>query len=139
MNFHEGITARLLDSAPVTDIVDRRINWGIRPQGEPLPAVTLQVVSDPRPAHLKGLVGARFTRLQGDCWAETPLQALALAKALIDTLQPPATVGDKKFGNALVEGQRDLGESVGSGQASQSSGTYIHRQSVDLLIWHVGD
>ena len=139
MNFHEGVTARLLDSAPVTAIVDRRINWGIRPQGEPLPAVTLQVVSDPRPAHLKGYDGARRTRLQTDCWAETLAQALALAAAVISTLKEPVTVGDKKFGNALVDAQRDLGETVGGGTGSQSSGTFIHRQSVELSIWHVGD
>lgn len=139
MQFHEGITFRLLNSASVTDIVGRRVNWGERPQGEPLPALTLQVVSDPRPSHLKGLDGARSTRVQADCWAETLLQALALARAVIATLQPPAAVDGKKFGNARVDGQRDLGETVGSGNASLSSGTYIHRQSVDLLIRHVGE
>ncbi|ATP20809.1 tail completion protein gp17 [Sphingobium yanoikuyae] len=139
MNFQEGVTSRLLASAPVTNIVNRRINWGQRPQGEPFPGLTLQVVSDPRPAHLKGYDGARYTRLQADCWAETLVQALALAAAVIATLKEPVTVGDKKFGNALVDGQRDLGETVGGGTGSQSSGTFIHRQSVDLLIWHVGD
>lgn len=139
MQFHEGITFRLLNSAAVTDIVGNRVNWGERPQGEPFPALTLQVVSDPRPSHLKGLDGARPTRLQVDCWAETLLQSLALASAVIATLRPPATVSGKKFGVAQIDSQRDLGETVGSGNASQSSGTYIHRQSVDLIIRHVGD
>lgn len=139
MNFHEGVTARLLASAPVTSIVNERINWGQRPQGEPFPGVTLQVVSAPRPAHLKGYDGARRTRLQADCWADTLAQALALAAAVIGTLKEPATVGDKKFGNALVDAQRDLGETVGGGTGSQTSGTFIHRQSVELSIWHVGD
>jgi hypothetical protein len=139
MNFHEGVTRRLLDSAAVTDIVGQRLNWGTRVQGEPLPAITLQVVSDPRLSHLKGADGARTTRLQVDCWAKDMLVTLALASAVIATLQPPAIVSGKKFGGARVDGQRDLGETVGSGNAAQSSGTYIHRQSVDLIIRHVGD
>lgn len=139
MNFHEGVTKRLLDSADVGAIADNRVNWGLRPQGEPLPAVTLQVVSDPRTVHLKGRDSGRYTRLQADCWSETLIQALALAAAVIATLEPPATVSGKKFGNALIDGQRDLGENVGSGSDAQSSGKFIHRQSVDLLIWHVGD
>ncbi|MGE6693348.1 tail completion protein gp17 [Sphingobium limneticum] len=139
MNFHEGVTARLLRSDPVTAIAGQRLSWGLRPQGEPLPGLTLQVVSDPRPSHLKGPDGARYTRLQADCWGETAAQALALAKAVIETLQPPTTIDGKKFGAGRVDAQRDLGESVGSGNASQSSGTYIHRQSVDFIIRHVGD
>lgn len=139
MDFYGGVTARLLTDPAVSGIADQRVNWGLRPQGEPLPAVTLQVVSDPRPAHLKGFDGARATRLQCDCWAETLTQALALARAVIAALKDPATVSGKKFGNALVDGQRDLGETVGSGSDARASGTFIHRQSVDLIIWHSGD
>ncbi|KKW93872.1 tail completion protein gp17 [Sphingobium chungbukense] len=139
MDFYGGVTTRLLTDPAVSCIVDQRVNWGLRPQGELLPAVTLQVVSDPRPVHLKGFDGARATRLQCDCWAETMMQALALARAVIAVLKNPATVSGKKFGNALVDGQRDLGETVGSGGDAQSSGTFIHRQSVDFIVWHRGD
>lgn len=139
MNFREAVTYRLLHDAAVTAIAQARVNWMVRPQSEALPAVTLQVVSDPRTSHLKGEDDARFTRLQADCWAETYLGAVDLAFAVIRAMEQPATVQGKRFGQAQVEGPRDLGETVGSGGDAQSSGTFIHRQSVDFIIWHVGD
>lgn len=132
MDFQTGVRARLLADDTVTAIAATRIYWVERPQKTALPAITLQTVSDPRPEHLKGPEGARGTRIQCDCWAESYGSALSLARAVIAALRPPATVSDKKFGNARVEGQRDLGESV-------TDGTFIHRQSMDFIIWHVGD
>lgn len=132
MDFQTGVRARLLADDAVAAVAATRIYWVERPQKSALPAITLQTVSDPRPDHLKGPDGARGTRIQCDCWAESYASALSLARAVIAALQSPATIEDKKFGNARVEGQRDLGESV-------TDGTFIHRQSVDLIIWHVGD
>jgi len=132
MDFHAGVITRLLADASVSGIVGMRVNWVVRPQKEALPAVTLQVVSDPRPEHLKGFDGARATRVQCDCWASDYLTAAALARACITALRQPATVNGKKFGNARVDGQRDLGE-------TGVDGSFIHRQSVDFVIWHVGD
>ncbi|AMK19333.1 tail completion protein gp17 [Sphingobium sp. MI1205] len=132
MDFHAGLRARLLADSGVAAIVGTRVSWLERPQGAALPAITLQVISDPRPQHLKGLDGARGTRVQLDCWAASFAQALALARAAIATLQPPTTIEGKKFGNARIDGQRDLGETA-------AGGAFVHRQSVDLFIWHVGD
>lgn len=132
MDFQGGIRARLLAAAPVAAIVGTRVDWMTRPQKSALPAVTLQTASDARPEHLKGPDGARSTRVQIDCWAATYSAALTLARAIIAALQEPATISGKKFGNARVDSQRDLGETV-------SDGSFVHRQSMDLIIWHVGD
>jgi len=127
-DFQAGVRSRLIAAATSAG---SRIYWVERPQLSALPAVTLQTISDPRPQHLKGLDGARPTRVQVDCWAATYAVALALARACIGALQPPTILAGKKFGQATIEGQRDLGE--------DQNGTLIHRQSVDLIIWHVGD
>lgn len=127
-DFQAGVRSRLIVAATAAG---SRIYWVERPQTSALSAVTLQIISDGRPQHLKGLDGARGTRVQVDCWASTYAAALALARACIAALQPPATVSGKRFGNAQVDGQRDLGEDV--------NGTFVHRQSIDLIIWHVGD
>lgn len=132
MDFQGGIRARLLAAAPVAAIVGTRVDWMTRPQKSALPAITLQTVSDSRPEHLKGIDGARSTRVQVDCWAATYGAALTLARAVIAALQEPATISGKKFGNARVDSQRDLGENL-------ADNSFIHRQSVDLVIWHVGD
>ena len=127
MDFQAGLRSRLLaaNAAP-------RVDWMTRPQNSALPAITLQVISDPRETILKGFVGARATRVQCDCWATTYAAALVIARAAIAALKDPVTVSGKKFGNAQVDSQRDLGESV-------ADGSFIHRQSVDFIIWHVGD
>lgn len=132
MDFQSGVRARLLADSTVSGIVGTRIDWVNRPQKAALPAISLQTVSDPRSEHLKGFDGARETRVQCDCWAATYSAALALARAAIAALKSPATISGKKFGNARVDAQRDLGENV-------ADGNFIHRQSVDFIIWHVGD
>lgn len=132
MDFQGGIRARLLAAAPVAAIVGTRVDWMTRPQKSALPAITLQTVSDSRPEHLKGADGARATRVQVDCWTATYAAGLTLARAVIAALQEPVTISGKRFGNARVDGQRDLGENL-------ADNSFIHRQSVDLVIWHVGD
>lgn len=132
MDFQSGVRARLLANNTVSGIVGARVDWMTRPQKAALPAISLQTISDARPDHLKGFDGARETRVQCDCWAATYAAALALARAAIATLQPPKTISGKKFGNARVDAQRDLGENI-------ADGSFIHRQSVDFIIWHVGD
>lgn len=132
MDMQAGLRARLLADGDVASMVGARIYWVERPQAADLPAITLQVISDPRPQHLKGLEGARGTTIQCDCWAATYASALTLARAVIAALLPPATVEDKKFGGAQITGQRDLSETADSGPS-------IHRQSVDFIIRHVGD
>jgi hypothetical protein len=132
MDFQSGLRARLIADSAVTAIAAARVSWVERPQKGAMPAVTLQVITDPRTQHMKGFDGARATGVQADCWAKTYLEALALARALIAAVKAPASISGKMFGNAQVTGQRDGGESVGDG-------SFIHRQSVDLTIWHVGD
>lgn len=132
MDFRHGIRTRLANNIGVAAIVASRIYWVDRPQNSNLSAISLQVISDPRPSHLKGPDGARATRVQCDCWGATYQGAVALAEAAIAALEGPADVAGKKFGSTLVDAQRELGETI-------ASGTFIHRQSVDFIIWHVGD
>jgi hypothetical protein len=126
-----GLRTRLLANATVATAVGTRVTWVDRPQASALPAIVLQTISDPRPAHLKGHDGSRMTRVQMDVFAATYAAALSLARAAIAALKDPATVSGKVFGKTFVDGQRDLSEDVG--------GTLVHRQSVDLLVWHAGD
>lgn len=137
MDFQGGIMSRLLADPTVSGLVGTRISWMDRPQEDQLPAISLQVISDPRPTHLKGFDGARYTLIQCDCWAERYETTVAMGRAVIAALKNPATIDGKKFGNALVEGQRDLGEEPGS--ANDRFDIFLHRQSVDLRIWHAGD
>lgn len=132
MDFHEGLISRLLDDAAVSSIADDRIHWVRRPQNEGVPAITLQVVVDPRPAHLGGLDSARSTMVQVDCWAASIAEVVALANGCIAALEPPFNVEEKRFGGAQIVAQRESGEDTVGGQ-------FLYRKSIDLSIWHVGE
>ena len=139
---YDGLRSRLIEDAPTAAILathapatgpsTKAVFWGLRPQGSSVPAITLHLVSDPRPQHLKGLDGARGTRVQLDAWASTHSEASALAQAAIGALQPPADVAGKRFATSSIDGQRGATEAT-------AAGLILHRQSVDLLVWHVGN
>jgi Protein of unknown function (DUF3168) len=131
MDFQTGVRARLLANGLVTGSVGTRIDWGQRPQGTAYPAIVLQTISDPRPAHLKDYEATRSTLIQLDVYATTYAAALSIARNAIAVLKVPATISGKVFGPAFVDGQRDTVETSGT--------TNIHRQSVDFSIIHVGD
>lgn len=111
-----------------------RVYWVDRPQTSALPAVTLQIISDLRPQHLKGFNELRDTRVQIDCWAKTTdnvsagyLAATALKEAVLAAVVPENTSNGIRFDRAIIDGERDLGERVET--------QFIHRASLDLIIW----
>ena len=105
-----------------------RIYWNIVSQSAALPYIRLQTISDPRPQHLDGYDSARETRVQCDCFAATYGAARAMAEAVIAATDGPFTQSGIVFGRVKAEGPRDLGEDTAAG--------YVHRASVDLLVWH---
>ena len=128
MGMHAALRARLLADADVAAIAGTRVTWVERPQGAGYPAVTLTTVSDLRGQHMKGFEGFRQSRVQADCWARRHIDAVALAEAVIAAAVGPFVADGVRFGRAAVEGPRGLGESTDDG--------YIHRQVVDLILWH---
>lgn len=126
-----SLRARLKADAAFVAAGSANVEWEEQPPERPLPHTTLQVISDPRPQHLKGFDGARETRVQADCRAETPKIAKAMARALIAAVATPGTYFGHQYGRVGVEGPRALNE--------EANNSTVFRQSVDLLIRHVGD
>ena len=106
-----------------------RIHWVKVPQNSPVPYVRMQTVSDPRPQHLKGYQANRETRVQVDVFSASYKQARSLAETVVATMAEPTTVAGVRFGRTRAEGPRDLGEDL-------PGGGYVHRLSLDLLVWH---
>lgn len=104
-----------------------RVYWVDRPQLAALPAVTLQVISDPRPQHLKGFEETRRTLVQIDCWAETYAAAKALKEAVLAAVVPENSSNGIRFDRAMVDSDRTTGERAGD--------KFIHQHSVDLGVW----
>ncbi len=127
MDMQGALRARLLAAAPITALVAQRIYWVDRPQSGQLPTIVLQTISDGRPQHLKGFNDLRETRVQVDVFGTTYSQVRAIAEAVIAALIPANTSNGVIFNRALVDGARDLGE--------RTETQFIHRHSLDLLIW----
>jgi hypothetical protein len=126
-----ALRARIKANAPFVTAGSSQVEWEEQPQNTPLPNTTLLVVTDERPQHLQGYDTARTTRVQADCRASTPKQAKAMARALIAAVAAPGLFNGHQFGRTKAEGPRALNERVND--------TTVFRQSVDLLVWHVGD
>lgn len=104
-----------------------RVTWVDRPQADALPAVTLQIVSDQRPQHLKGFNPLRATRVQIDCWGDNYGEVTALKEEVLAAVVPGITANGIRFDRAIIDSERDLGE--------RTETQFIHRASLDLIIW----
>lgn len=124
MDMQGALRARITGAATTAG---QRVYWVDRPQDTALPAVTLQVISDPRPQHLRGFESIRVTLVQIDCWAETYAAAAALKEAVLIAVVPEGTGNGIRFDRAMIEAIRDLGERVET--------KFIHRASLDLTFW----
>lgn len=126
-----ALRARLKAASAFVAAGSNRVEWDEQPQGAVLPHTTLTTVSDIRPENLKDYDATRPTRVQADCRATTPKAAKLMARALIAALVPTGLIEGHVFLRAKAEGPRSLNETV--------NGATVYRQSVDLIIWHVGD
>lgn len=104
-----------------------RVTWVERPQAAALPAVTLQIISDQRPQHLKGFNPLRGTLVQIDFWGDAYGDVTALKEAVLAAIVPENTSNGIRFDRAIIDGERDLGE--------QGTTAFIHRASIDLIVW----
>ena len=127
MDLASALLKRLDDATAVTALVGTRKHWVARSQGDPLPAIVLQVISEDRPQHLKGFENMRTARVQVGALALKYGQARQVLEAAVAALTPPAIVENVHFWRASVEGPRDTSEEItGVG--------IVHRPIADLMI-----
>lgn len=125
----EQLVARLLGTPSLSALVGNRITWGERVKKEPLPAITMLGVSPGRNYVHGGADPTGNPRFQFDCYGASAMQAKAVARALRDTLEAPATVGGIAFSVALLDAERGpLIEDTGGGLK-------VHRYSLDFFVW----
>jgi Protein of unknown function (DUF3168) len=125
----EAFIARLLATPALSALIANRINWGERPKKEPLPGVTLLIVSPGRNYVHQGVDHLGNPRVQVDCYGASYAQAKAVARVVRDTLEVPATQAGIAFSQSLLEAERGpLIEDVGGGLK-------VHRISMDFFVW----
>lgn len=129
-----AVSARLLGAPAIADPTEGRIEWMRRSDGV-LPAIVLQIISDPRPQHLKGFMSARPTRVQVDVWAASPRAAAELREAVITVLIEPAHIEGVRFGRAQIVNVRPGFEQLEAGSDQQPRGE-LYRESIDVIFTH---
>lgn len=126
----EDFRARLLASAPLQAKVAGRIDWGLRPKGASLPAVTLTLVSAVPDYTYAGQVRLRSSRVQTDSWGATAAAAITTARLLAAVLEAPAVQGATRFGASFVAMETD------GGVEEDADNIPIFRRIIDFTVWH---
>ena len=134
MTLETALSARLLNDATFAQDVGSRVDWMRRP-GRSLPAVTFQIVSDPRPQHMSGFQRVRQTRVQADVWAARPGDAVDLRERVIAIMVPAATSEDVRFQRAMIPNVRPGFDGDDTASDAQPQGE-LYRESIDFIFTH---
>ncbi|MFZ2995949.1 tail completion protein gp17 [Sphingobium sp.] len=126
MDMQKALRARLLGAQSVSAIVGTKVDWLERPEGDALPAITLQVISGTLDQHMQGLQGLQFARVQLDCWGDSYAQTKSLVDAALEVVLPRGTIAGVYFRTASATMPRDLGE--------RTDTQFIHRKQTDLTV-----
>ena len=122
------LRTRLLNDATISGLVSTRVDWGVRPQGKPLPAITLTMADDAREQTMGGLQVTQDPLVQIDCWGATYGDAAALRDAVITLLTTDATQSGVKFLKAQNINTQDLPEKTDTG--------IVFRSMIRANVWH---
>jgi hypothetical protein len=137
VTLEDAIEQRQRDDQGIKEAVGGRIGWDRSIEGEP--AITNQIIADPRPQHYKGFQATRGTSVQVDVWARDPSAARRIREMVIAALTPAATV---TIGAATIAFQRAVitnvrgGAEPQQGATSQRARTDMFRESIDFLFLH---
>lgn len=127
----EALIAKLLAASGVRALVANRVWPGVMPQGSPLPAVVVNLISGAPEYTDDGQTPIASARVQMDGWALTFDAAKAVGRAVKAELSGFAgTQGGVTFHFVMIDAERDDRED-GAGAAQ-----YRFRTSIDFIIWH---
>lgn len=127
----EALIARLLGSAAVIALISNRVFPGAVPQGAPMPAIVLNVLTGAPLYADDGECGLAETRVQIDSWADSYAAAKKLGRAVHQALSAfDGTVNGVEFQSVTLEDERDLRES------GANAAEYRYRNSRDFIVWH---
>ncbi|WP_230769531.1 DUF3168 domain-containing protein [Sphingomonas sp. Leaf4] len=131
----EAFRALLLGTADLAALLARRVDWGLRPQGDPLPGLTLNKISGVPLMNLAAPSGWSRDRVQCDAWGQTMKEARDIGDVL---------AGKNGRGGLLVGLRRDVGGIrlrafvvARRGGVDTSTRDPVHRDSIDVMLMYV--
>jgi hypothetical protein len=127
----EALRDLLLQHAPIGMAVQRRVDWGVRPQSDALPGIVLSGNKTPQMI-FSGGAGWSRDRIQIECWGRTYKAAKDLALLLGG--QGGLLVGYR--GDHLGVRLRTIVLGLRSDTDTDTIGV-VHRTSLDVLVWNI--
>jgi hypothetical protein len=135
VTFESALLARLLGDEVISLATGGRVEFGRTFTA--LPAISLQIISDPRPQHLKGFHSIRATDVQVDIWAKTVETGAPLREQVIAILVAAAASDGVQFQRAMITNVRAGAEQQQSGPPPvQRIRAEVHRTSIDITFTH---
>lgn len=128
MAFEQGLRSRLLADVAVAQLVEKRVDWNVRPQLTGLPAVVLETINSDRPQTHDGFDAFKDTLVQVNCFAKTKAEAVELREAVIEACVPADTAEGTEFLRA-----QDI---TVRGQAVDTDPEPLAREIIDIRFWH---
>jgi hypothetical protein len=119
------LRTRLLADAAVAALVGTRVDWGLRVQGGPLPALRLTLIPTPRAYTMAGADTTQQYRVQVDCYGETYKAAYDLRAAVVAEMEPASG----EFLGSFVERDFDNSERTDAG--------VVHCRTLEFKITHI--
>ena len=130
----KGIYALLNGTSAITDDTSSRIRPNVLNQGETLPAITHQLVSQTTVYPLGGDSGLARARVQIDCYADTSIKAAELGDDVHAALSfYQGTVGGVVIRRALADANTRMEYEEPTDKSDQGR----CRHSRDYIIWHL--
>ncbi|HQS95087.1 MAG: hypothetical protein B7X90_01785 [Novosphingobium sp. 17-62-19] len=127
----EPIRSLLLEASGIAALVGSRIDWGVRPQGDALPAIVLSRTSSVTGMKLSGPSGWTRSRIYVECWGRT----YKVARDIADLIG-----GDDGVLSGLrtTSGGIQLRTFIVGRRADQETDSVgvLHRTALDVMVWH---
>lgn len=120
-----ALRTRLTADATISGLVGGRVDWGLRPQGKALPAISLTLISTPHDYRMDGPQTTRQFRVQADCWANSYKSSQDVRDAVIAALEPASG----SFQQGFVERDFDAPERTEAGE--------IHRAVLEFKLTYI--
>lgn len=125
----EALRDYLLTKTALVALVGQKIRWVVSSQSDAGSRIVLAKVSSVPAYHTAGQSDLADSRVQVDCYAETALTALSIARAVKAAIpKAPFTAGGIDFSLFQLSERQSYEDPTPSHR--------VHRVSIDFQVWH---
>jgi hypothetical protein len=125
----EALRNHLMANEPLVALVGERVRWVVSSPDDAGARVVLRVISRQPAYHLAGQTDLADTVVQADCYAESALAALTVARAFKAAIPKAPFTRESIYFSVTQLGERQSYE-------GDVPSHRVHRVSLDFRVWH---